>query len=141
MTDYRRVIEKNGILSFTPSGNSMWPIISNRADTVIIEAPKGRLKKYDVAFYERTPEKPVLHRVLKVHPDCYDMCGDSQLLVEKGIPDQAVFGIMTGYYKKKKYIDCKKNLLYKAIVRFWSFSLFFRRCLLKGLSVFGFRAR
>lgn len=141
MNDYRRVIEKNGILSFTPSGRSMWPIISNHADTVIIEAKQGRLKKYDVAFFERRGVKPVLHRVIKVKPDGYDMCGDSEVWVEKDVPEEAVFGVMTGYYKKKKYIDCRKNLLYKLVVRFWSFSIFFRRCMLKALSLVGIRAK
>ena len=141
MNDYKRVLEKNGVLSFTPSGISMWPIISNRADTVIIQTPQGRLKKYDVAFYERESGQAVLHRVLKVHENSYDMCGDSQTAVETGVPAAAVFGVMVGYYKGKKYIDCKKNILYKIIVRFWSGSIFFRRCMIKGLSLIGIRAK
>ena len=141
MNDYKRVLQKNGVLSFTPSGVSMWPIISNRADTVIIEVPKGRLKKYDVAFYERASGQPVLHRVLCVHEDCYDMCGDSHLVIEKGIADAAVFGVMTGYYKGKRFIDCRKNLVYKCFVRLWSASLFFRRVLLKGLRMLGIRPK
>ncbi|MBR2591107.1 MAG: S24/S26 family peptidase [Clostridia bacterium] len=141
MSEYKRVIEKYGVLSFTPSGSSMWPIISNRADTVIIKTPPKVLKKYDVAFYERASGQAVLHRVIKVHENTYDMCGDSHTAVEKGVPFDAVFGIMAGYYKGKKYIDCEKNLLYKVIVRFWSFSIFFRRCMIKGLSLFGIRAK
>ena len=131
------MLEKNGVLSFTPGGISMWPIISNRTDTVIIEAATHTLKKYDVAFYERESGQVVLHRVLKVHETTYDMCGDSQTAVETGIPHSAVFGVMVGYYKQGKYIDCYKNVLYKCIVRLWSGSIFFRRCVLKGLSLIG----
>ena len=141
MNEYKRVLDKYGVLSFTPSGTSMWPIISNRADTVIIKTPQGVLKKYDVAFYERKNGQSVLHRVIKVNETTYDMCGDSHTAVEKGISFDAVFGIMTGYYKGEKYIDCEKNILYKAAVRFWSFSIFFRRCMLKGLSLLGIRAK
>ena len=134
------MLEKNGVLSFTPGGISMWPIISNRTDTVIIKAATHTLKKYDVAFYERESGQVVLHRVLKVHETTYDMCGDSQTAVETGIPHSAVFGVMVGYYKQGKYIDCYKNVLYKCIVRLWSGSIFFRRCVLKGLSLIGIRA-
>ncbi len=141
MNEYQRVLEKNGVLSFTPSGISMWPIISNRADTVIIRAATQTLKKYDVAFYERENGQAVLHRVLKVHETTYDMCGDSQTAVETGIAHSAVFGVMEGYYKKGKYIDCNKNVLYKCIVRVWSGSIFFRRCVLKGLSLIGIHAK
>ena len=141
MNEYQRVLEKNGVLSFTPAGSSMWPIISNRADTVIIEVPRGRLKKYDVAFYTRASGQPILHRVLKVNADSYDMCGDSHVVIEKAVPDSAVFGVMTGYYKGKKYIDCQKNLLYKCVVRIWSSSIFLRRCMLKALSLIGVRAK
>lgn len=139
MSDYKRVIEQKGVLSFTPSGVSMWPIISNRADTVIITRPQGRLKKYDVAFYERKSGQPILHRVMRVNETGYDMCGDSQTAIEKGIEFDAVFGIMTGYYKKGRYIDCRKNLFYKFIVRFWSFSILWRRILLKGLRILGIK--
>ena len=140
MNEYQRVLEKNGVLSFTPGGISMWPIISNRADTVIIKTTQGILKKYDVAFYERKSGQVVLHRVLKVNQNTYDMCGDSQTAVEKGVPFEAVFGVMEGYYKGGKYIDCNKNIMYKFVVRLWSFSIFFRRCILKALSIIGIRA-
>ena len=141
MSDYKEVLQKNGVLSFTPGGISMWPIISNRADTVIIKPVEGRLKKYDVAFYTRSSGQYVLHRVMRVNPDSYDMCGDSETAVEKAVPAQAVFGIMEGYYKNKKYIDCNKNFFYKLFVRFWSCSVFWRRCLIKGLSILGIRAK
>lgn len=141
MNDYEKVLEKNGILSFTPGGISMWPIIGNKTDTVIIMPPEGRLKKYDVAFYRRPNGQAVLHRVMRVNKNSYDMCGDSQAGIEKAVPDKAVFGILKGYYKGKKYIDCQKNLFYKAVVRFWSFSLFFRRAMLKALSLIGIKAK
>ena len=135
------MLEKNGVLSFTPRGKSMWPMISNKTDTVIIKSVKGTLKRYDVAFYERASGQVVLHRVMRVHADCYDMCGDSQTAVETGVKHEAVFGVLEGYYKGKRYIDCNKNIVYKAVVRFWSFSIFLRRCLLRGLSLFGIRAK
>ena len=138
MNDYEKVIEKNGVLSFTPRGKSMWPIIKNKGATVIIVKAPQTLKKYDVAFYRReNTGTPVLHRVMKVNEDSYDMCGDSQIAIEKGVKKSFVFGVMSGYYVGGKYTDCNKNLKYKLTVRIWSCSLFLRRVFLKILRIFG----
>lgn len=133
--NYEEALAKTGVLSFTPGGNSMWPIIKNREDTVLIAKPEKRLKRFDVAFYRRKSGQAVLHRVLKVNEKTYDMCGDSQLFIEKGVPDEAVFGIMTGYYHNGKFIDCKKSKTYRAKVLLWCSSLFVRRVFLKILSM------
>lgn len=139
MNDYEKALQKSGVLSFTPGGNSMWPIIKNKGATVIIKVPTRELKRYDVAFYERENSQVVLHRVMKVNADTYDMCGDGHCTIEKGVPKTSVFGILSGYYAGEKYIDCEKNLPYKIMVRIWSFSLFFRRAMMKILSLFGIK--
>ena len=36
----------------TPHGVSMWPMIRNGKDTVLIEPVNGRLKKYDIPLYK-----------------------------------------------------------------------------------------
>lgn len=139
MNDYKKALQKSGVLSFTPGGNSMWPIIKNKGATVIVKVPEGELKKYDVAFYERENSQVVLHRVMKVNSDTYDMCGDGHCAIEKGVPKTSVFGVLSGYYDGEKYIDCEKSLPYKFMVRFWSFSLFFRRVMMKILRTFGIK--
>ena len=139
MNDYEKALQKSGVLSFTPGGNSMWPIIKNKGATVIIKTPTGDLKKYDVAFYRRDDSRVVLHRVMKVKSDSYDMCGDSQYILEKDVPKTSVFGVLSGYYVGEKYIDCSKSVSYKLMVRLWSFSLFFRHVMLKALRTFGIK--
>lgn len=137
MNEYEDVLKKNGVLSFTPGGNSMWPIIRNKDATVIIGIPHGRLHKFDVAFYRRDNSQAVLHRVIKVNGESYDMCGDSQLSIERGVKDDAVFGILEGFYQDGKYIDCKKNSSYKLRVRLWSSSMFIRHIFLKAVNICG----
>jgi hypothetical protein len=139
MNEYEDVLRKNGILSFTPGGNSMWPIIKNKKATVIIVPAEGRLKKYDVAFYRRENGQPVLHRVLRVNEDSYDMCGDSQLSIEKSVKNDTVFGVLKGYYKGEKFIDCNKNISYKTAVRIWSGSLWIRHIFMKILFIVGIK--
>ena len=84
----------------------MWPTLKNQKQSVIIGAKRERLKEFDVALYVRGQNNFVLHRVIKVLPDGYLMCGDSQFTLEK-VDEEQIFGIMLGYYHGKNYVDCK----------------------------------
>ena len=103
--DYKTDLEKLQIIAFVPMGNSMWPMLKNNGQSVVVEKKKERLNKYDVAFYIRESGKYVLHRVVEVKDDGYIMQGDSQGFTEF-IKEQNVFGKMLGFYKGKKYIQC-----------------------------------
>lgn len=100
---YKEEVEKRGVISFVPNGVSMWPILKNRGQSVIVEKKNRKLVKYDVAFYQRPSGACVLHRVLEVTDDGYVMCGDSQFVLED-VKEEQVFGVMTGFYSKGKYI-------------------------------------
>lgn len=78
-----------------PNGISMEPLIHQGRDSVYIKKPEGRLKKYDIAFFKRKNGEYVLHRVVKVKPDSYIFCGDNQWLLEKGITDSQIIGVVT----------------------------------------------
>ncbi len=113
--DYKAKLNENKILAFVPSGNSMWPTLKNKGQSVVVKAKEERLEKYDVALYVRGQKTFVLHRVLEVLEDGYIMCGDSQFVLEKVSEDQ-IFGKMIGFYRGKKYIDCNDEK-YKKQVR------------------------
>ena len=102
---YKSELEKNGALGFVPRGNSMWPTLKNKGQSVIVVKKQGRLDVFDVALYERADGQIVLHRVLEVTDDGYIMCGDSQFKKEH-VSEEAVFGVMTGFYRNRKYIEC-----------------------------------
>lgn len=78
----------------SPNGGSMLPLIVQGRDSVYIKSPVGRLKKYDIAFYKRDNGKFVLHRVVKVKKDSYVMCGDNQLILEEGVKDRHIIGVV-----------------------------------------------
>ena len=77
-TDYKTELEKNGILAFVPGGNSMWPTLKNRGQSVVVLVKKEKLKRYDVALYLRDNGTFVLHRVIEPTEWGYIICGDSQ---------------------------------------------------------------
>lgn len=103
--DYKSELEKNGAIAFVPHGNSMWPILKNRKQTVVVIKKTDRLSRFDVALYERNGKEKtfVLHRVMKSADGGYIICGDSQFVLER-VEEDAVFGVMSGYYKGKTFI-------------------------------------
>ena len=117
-TNYNSELEKNGILAFVPGGNSMWPTLKNRGQSVVVLIKKEKLKRFDVALYLRDNGTFVLHRVMEPTEWGYIICGDSQFTLEKVREDQ-VFGVMEGFYRGKKYIDCKDKKYIKEVERWF----------------------
>ena len=117
-SDYKTELEKNGTLAFVPAGNSMWPTLKNRRQSVIVVKKIERLKPFDVAFYQRENGSFVLHRIMEVTPEGYLVCGDSQLSIEK-VKEEQVFGVMIGFYRGKKYIDVSLSSHVKRIKRWY----------------------
>ena len=98
-----RAIADSGRYVSTTCGSSMKPMLRDRRDTVVICKQNGRAKKYDVILY-RTDDGCVLHRVVKVLPDSYVTCGDNRIVLEKGIEDKSILGVLTEVYRGEKRV-------------------------------------
>ena len=109
------VIKAEGVFISTTSGVSMYPMLRDRRDTIVVRPPQGRLKKYDVALYKRG-NAYILHRVLKVKPDSYIIRGDNCDKKEYDITDKEVLGVLTEFYRDGKQIDMN-GWRYKMYVR------------------------
>ncbi len=100
------VLESGGEFKIYPRGKSMLPLIVEGEDSVVLVKQEGKLKRNDIAFYRRDDGRFVLHRVAKVCRDgSYVMCGDNQTVLECGITDRQVIGVMRELYKKEKLFD------------------------------------
>ncbi len=104
LCDYKTELEKNGVIAFVPKGNSMWPTLKDKGQSVIVKIKTERLRPLDVAFYRRADGRNVLHRVMKVTDSGYIMCGDSQFVKER-VAEDSVYGVMVGFYRGKRYIE------------------------------------
>ena len=67
--DYKEQLKNNNVIAIVPTGNSMWPTLKNRKQSVIIARKTQRLKPFDVALYLRENGTYVLHRVMKVNDE------------------------------------------------------------------------
>lgn len=116
------VLEKEGIYVATICGVSMYPMLRNRRDTVVIKPYEGRLKKFDVPLY-KVGDRYVLHRIIEVLPDSYVIRGDNTEEKERGISEANILGVMTGFFRDEKPIDLN-SWLYKAYVYTWYYTFY-----------------
>ena len=110
------MLNQNGEVTFIPEGISMLPVIVGGKDSVTIKKPVKRLKKFDACLYVRKSGGFVLHRVIEVLPDSYVMSGDNQYVLEKGITDEQIIGLVVSVNKNGKEIYCERKA-YKFYVR------------------------
>lgn len=128
MTEVRTIEEQlalNGVFVSTTSGVSMYPMLRNRKDTIVITPYEGRLKKYDIPLYKRG-DQYVLHRIIQVLPDSYVIRGDNCIAKEYGITDDQILGVLTECYRAEKKINLN-GIPYKCYVFLWIHTFPIRR--------------
>lgn len=80
----------------------MLPLLRQGKDMFIVAKKSSqRCKKGDVVLFRRGNDN-VLHRVINVNPDSYDILGDNCTACEKGITDGDIMGVMTGFIRGGK---------------------------------------
>lgn len=124
-----QAIAEEGKIVLTTAGVSMKPLLGNRRDTVIILPANGRLKKYDVPLYRRR-EECVLHRIVRVLPESYVICGDNCESYEYDITDDNIIGVLSAFYRKDKYYtvnDWRYKLYSVYIVKSFPVRMLFRK--------------
>lgn len=118
-TTFEEQLATHGRLIHTNTGDSMMPLLREGRDLMIIERrPQGPCKRYDAVLYKRPNGKYVMHRILKVRKDGYVICGDNRYQREFGVPDEWIFGILTGVIKDGKTISVTDRR-YRLYVHLW----------------------
>ncbi len=115
--EIKDILETDGVFVSTTAGLSMYPMLRDRKDVIVVKKCTERLKKYDVALY-KVGTNYILHRVLEVSSDSYVIRGDNCDQKEYGITDEQILGVLTEFYRgdKKVSLDSWK---YKAYVRIY----------------------
>ena len=140
-------VAEQGVYIGPTVGVSMLPMLKNRRDTIVVKPKTERLKRLDVALYKRGDDY-VLHRVLAPVEGGYIIRGDN-CYADENVPEEAVFGVLTEFFRKDKHILCtdKKYLRYaERRVETYRFRRFFVRikwkikgAIKKILRVFGIK--
>ena len=113
------LLEKDGCVVYTNVGTSMLPLLRQLRDIIEIhhKDPAIRCKRYDVVLYKRG-NKYILHRILKVRPNDYVICGDHNIWREYGITDNQILGILTRVIRNGKSIY-PADWKYRLYVHLW----------------------
>lgn len=116
----REYLQAGKTVKFSPKGTSMMPMLRQGIDNVVLSAPQGALKKYDLPLYQRENGQYVLHRIVQVGED-YTCVGDNQFDLEHGVRHDRVIAVMTAFTRGEK-LYCAEDLRYRIYCRFWHYS-------------------
>lgn len=111
------ILKIEGVYVSTTAGVSMYPMLRNRRDTIIISTCEGRLKRFDVPLYRRGNDY-VLHRIIYADDTNYIIRGDNCYSKEYNVTDEKIIGVLTGFYRGNKMVNMD-GFGYKAYVRIW----------------------
>ncbi|MBR3144759.1 MAG: S24/S26 family peptidase [Clostridia bacterium] len=110
-------IKNEGEYSTITSGVSMYPMLRDKKDIVVVKKADS-VKKNDVILYRRKDTANlVLHRVISVTDDSYLTRGDNTYYLES-VKKEDIAGVLSAFYRRGKYHDAKKDTGYKIYVFF-----------------------
>lgn len=121
------IVQNEGRAVTVSVGISMWPMLKNRKNAIVIEKVTKPLKKYDIPMYIRhdgpdNSDRIILHRIIRINKDgSYIIRGDNLLHKEYDVSDSDIKGVLTGFYRGQRFIDCESSKMYHAYVYIWNY--------------------
>ena len=119
---FEQEINEKGHLVYNNVGVSMYPLIRQYRDLLVIEKPKFPCKKYDIVLFKRG-DKYILHRIIEVGNKSYSISGDNCISIEHNVKESQIIGVLKEIVRdgKKIPIDSKKykisiNLICKIFI-------------------------
>lgn len=114
---FSEVIESGKTVKFKVVGNSMYPMLRNEVDSVVLGSAE-KLSKHDIPFYRRKNGEYILHRIVKAESGSFSCAGDNQLEIEHPVTKEQIIGKVVGFYRRDKYISCN-NFIYRCYSFLW----------------------
>lgn len=115
-THQQFLAESGYVLCMVVSG-SMRPMLRMGKDSVLFVKPDKPIKRGDVVMFRRESGTMVMHRVVAVVSDGFQIRGDYSVVSEFVSEDQ-ICGVMKGFYRGEAYIS-SEHLLYRLYSLCW----------------------
>lgn len=96
-------LDKGGRVRLTVSGMSMYPLLRDGIDSVVLEK-SASYKKGDIPLYIRSDGSYILHRIVGEQNGTYTLCGDNQLYKEEGVSRGRFIAKVVGFYRRSRYV-------------------------------------
>ena len=107
-----------GTTNLVVTGNSMYPMLFHRRDSVTLEPVSGSLKKGDLILYRRDSGTYVLHRIVtKPRGDEFFCAGDNQWVKEPVRTEQTIARVVRFVRKGKQH--AVSGLSHRVYVHLW----------------------
>ncbi|MEQ8175958.1 MAG: S24/S26 family peptidase [Syntrophomonadaceae bacterium] len=136
-----KMLDENIDVSITVTGNSMFPLWRDKRDTVVLtKNDTTLLKKGDIPLYRRNSGQYVMHRIIKVNKDSYNLCGDAYTQIEYDLPRDKIIAVVKAFTRKGKYYDCN-NPWVRLYTVLWIRLLPFRGFFVGAYILFGKKLR
>ena len=97
----RAAVDGGGTAEMTVTGDSMRPLLLDRRSSVRLTAPDG-LRAGDIVLFRRDDGHFILHRIIAVRGDRFDIVGDNQRVPDRDIPREAIIARVAAYDRKGK---------------------------------------
>lgn len=121
-------LSQGGSVQLTVSGCSMYPMLRDRKDAVVLREDPD-LRRGDVILFRREDGSFVLHRIVRVKDkDTWTVCGDNQYIPET-VTRQQVVAKMTEFVRAGRSCSAS-HAGYKAYAAVWGWLFPVRRPLL-----------
>lgn len=127
-------LKAGGTVKLPITGTSMLPLLVQGRDFVLLKKPDGRCQKFDIPLYRRKDGAFVLHRIIDVQNETYTMCGDNQWILEEGIKDSQIIGVVTAIERDGKQFSVEDKK-YQNYVKRWHRLLPMRKYLVRARGV------
>lgn len=129
LSSFEDILQKKGVLLYTNQGTSMWPLIKEGKDILIITSDVSCIKKGDIILTKRPSGRYLLHRVISVCKDgTYVICGDNNYKCDKNIMKSEILGKLSSILR-----DGKRNNLDGIGYKVYTFALCYLFCIRKPL--------
>ena len=125
----KAMIDEGRTVTFRVRGRSMRPMIEGDRDSVVLVPCTGEVKKDDIILAEVSPQRYVLHRIIKVEGDTLTMRGDGNLVSTETFRRSDVIGRAEAFIRKGKRLNMDSRR-WKVYSFFWTRLLPLRRYLL-----------
>lgn len=122
----KELVEEGKEVRMVISGSSMSPFLEHERDSIFFAAPQQPLKKGDIVFYQRPNGQYVVHRICRVRPEGYEIAGDGQTELERGVGREQIFAVVTKVERKGKILK-PGSFWWEFFAHIWIHVIPFRR--------------
>lgn len=99
------LIESGKTVKLNITGYSMYPLVTNRRDAVLLGKCET-LKIGDVPLFKRADGTYILHRIVGKKNGAFKTLGDYETNIEYPVYPEQVIAVAKGFYRKSRFISC-----------------------------------